>query len=168
VLIVPLAAHHNRKAFECGEPSLDLFLQQQARQGMEKRISRTFVAVETSAPATILGYHTTLVMALKPGQVSTKLTRADIPALLLARFAIDRQWQGRQIGKALLFDVLKRAALVAELTGLYAVVLDAINDRAKSFYLRYGFRELLDDPLHLYLPVETILALGLTETGSPI
>jgi len=51
--------------------------------------------------------------------------------------------------------------VISEQTGLHAVVLDALTDRAKDFYLRYGFSELLDDPYHLYIPISTIIDLGL-------
>jgi hypothetical protein len=34
-------------------------------------------------------------------------------------------------------------------------VVDALNEQVKNFYLHYGFRELLDDPLHLFLPLST-------------
>lgn len=90
------------------------------------------------------------------------MTKSRIPALLLARLAVDSQSQRQGIGEFLLLDVLKRAVIISEQTGLYAVVLDALTERAKSFYLSYGFKELLDDPLHLYLPIGTILELGLT------
>ncbi|MEO6725170.1 MAG: GNAT family N-acetyltransferase, partial [Blastocatellia bacterium] len=59
-------------------------------------------------------------------------------------------------------DVLQRAVIISEQTGLYGVVLDALNERARKFYLRYGFMELVDDSFHLFIPIETILKLGLT------
>jgi GNAT superfamily N-acetyltransferase len=83
---------------------------------------------------------------------------------LLARVAVDRRFQGQGVGELLLFDVLGRAVVISEQTGLYAVVLDALTESAKTFYLRYGFRELLDDPFHLYLPIGTIIELGLTRS----
>lgn len=164
MIILPLSSHHDRKAFDCGEPPLNQYLQQQARQSAEKRLSRTFVAVAGEQSPTVLGYHATLVTTLEVNQVPAKLTKAGIPALLLARLAVDRKSQGQGIGAFLLLDVLKRAVIIPEQTGLYAVVLDALTERAKSFYLSYGFKELLDDPLHLYLPIGTILELGLTQS----
>ena len=162
MIIVTLSPQHDRKAFDCGEPSLNQYLQQHARQSAEKRISRTFVAVTKPDSPAILGYHTTLVTTLEVTQVPTKLGKAKIPALLLARLAVDQQFQGQGVGEFLLLDVLRRAVIISEQTGLYAVVLDALTENAKSFYLRYGFRELLDDPFHLYVPIGTIIELGLT------
>lgn len=164
MIVVPLSPQHDRKAFDCGEPSLNQYLQQQARQSAERRISRTFVAVSAPDSLAILGYHTTLVTTLEVTQVPAKLGKARIPALLLARVAVDRQFQGQGVGELLLFDVLGRAVVISEQTGLYAVVLDALTETAKNFYLRYGFKELLDDPFHLYLPIGTIIELGLTQS----
>jgi GNAT superfamily N-acetyltransferase len=161
LIIVPLASHHDRKDFDCGEPSLNQYLQQQARQSAAKHISRTFVAVEDEKTPAILGYHTTLVTILEVTQVPTKISKSRIPALLLARLAVDQRFQGQGIGEFLLLDVLRRAVVISEQTGLHAVVLDALTDRAKDFYIRYGFTELLDDPYHLYVSIGTILKLGL-------
>jgi GNAT superfamily N-acetyltransferase len=161
LIIAPLSSHHDRKDFNCGELSLNQYLQQQARQSSAKRISRTFVAVEDQESPTILGYHTTLVTILEVAQVPAKISKSRIPALLLARLAVDQKFQGKGIGEFLLLDVLRRAVIISEHTGLHAVVLDALTDRAKNFYLRYGFNELLDDPYHLYIPIGTVIELGL-------
>lgn len=94
-------------------------------------------------------------------QLPVRLSKAGIPALLQARLAVDVSQQGQGIGEALLFDVLRRAIAISEQTGLYGDVLDALNERAKKFYSGYGFLQLLDDPLHLFLPLETIHKSGL-------
>ena len=83
--------------------------------------------------------------------------------MLLARLAVDLDQQGQGVGEFLLLDVLRRAVVISEQTGLYGVVLDALNERAKKFYLSYGFAELIDDPFHLFIAIETILNLGLTK-----
>ena len=160
MIIVPLSKSHDRKNFDCGEESLNLFLRQTARQTAERRTSKTFVLVESEDSTEIVGYHTTLVTTVKVEQVPEKLGKVDVPALLLARLGVAQQWQGQGMGEVLLVDVLRRAVIISEQTGLYSVVLDALTERAKSFYLRYGFSELLDDPLHLYLPIGTILEFG--------
>ncbi len=146
MIIVPLTALNDRNAFDCGEPSLNQHLQQQARQSAEKRISSTFVAATPHGSTAIIGHHTTLVTTLEVTQVPAKVSKARIPALLLARLAVDRKFQGQGAGEFLLLDVLRRADVISGQTGLYAIVLDALTDNAKRFYLRYGFRELLDNP----------------------
>lgn len=164
MIILSLASHHDRTNFDCGDSSLNQFLRQQARQGAEKRVTKTFVAAEDAGASAILGYHTTLVDHLLPAQMPGKLTKGKIPTLLLARLAVANNCQRQGIGEFLLVDVLRRAVIISEQTGLYAVVLDALNDHAKRFYLHYGIKELLDDPFHLYLPIGTILDFGLTAT----
>ncbi len=79
-----------------------------------------------------------------------------VPAALLGRFAIDQQLQSRGLGKFLLADALGRVHTVAQQLGIHAVVLDALNDRARSFYVRHGFEALLDSPNHLFMTVKDL------------
>ncbi len=87
-----------------------------------------------------------------------------IPVILLARLAIDRSMQGKGLGAVLIFDALKRAAEVAEISAAYAVIVDALNENAKAFYQHYHFEVSLDDPMRLFLPMHDIRAL-LRQTG---
>jgi GNAT superfamily N-acetyltransferase len=72
-----------------------------------------------------------------------------------AGLAADREKRGQGLGSVLLTDAVKRVVATSEQIGIYAIVVDALNEQVKSFYLHYGFRELLDDPLHLFLPLRT-------------
>jgi GNAT superfamily N-acetyltransferase len=145
---------HDRKQFDCGEVSLNEWLQRMALQQQEKNYARTRVIVDSESPKRILGYY-----ALLPAQVDTsqfppgrKLPRR-LPCLLLGRLAVDRSTQGRRIGELLLVDAIERTyRSIAEVggAGLYA---DALNERAAAFYDRYGFQALGDDPLRLFLAV---------------
>ena len=83
------------------------------------------------------------------------------PIVLLGRLAVDQSTQGRGLGARLLIDALRRAQLVADQLGIYAVAVEAINDRAQHFYLKFGFKPLRDDRLHLYLPLKVIRKLNL-------
>ena len=159
--IVPLdGGVHKRNNFDCGQPSLNNFLQQQAQQAAKRYGSKTFVLVQDDDQETILGYHTTLFTQIDPAVIPQgRLGRGPIPMLLLARFAVDSRVQGKGFGKILLIDVLRRAKLIAENTALYGVVLDAIDDDAQKFYLKFGFKALTDSPRRLYMPIGTILEL---------
>jgi GNAT superfamily N-acetyltransferase len=156
--ILPLdGGLHNRAAFDCGEPSLNTFLQQQAQQAARRYGSKTFVLVQEDDEQTILGYHTTLLAQVDPAIIpESRLGRGPIPMLLLARFAVDRRMQGKGFGKILLVDVWRRAQIIAANTALYGVVLDALNDEAEKFYEKHGFKALTDKPRHLYMPIGTI------------
>jgi len=159
--IVPLdGGVHDRSNFDCGQPSLNNFLQQQAQQAARRYGSKTFVLVHDDDEQTILAYHTTLFAQIEPGIIPQgRLGRNPIPMLLLARFAVDRRVQGKGFGKILLVDVWRRAKVIAENTALYGVVLDAIDDDAEKFYQKFGFKALTDNPRHLYMPIGTILEL---------
>lgn len=153
--IDPLAKNHRRESFDCGEPALNLFLQQFARQNAVSGLSRTFVAVRPGH-LDVCGYYSVSTGAISFDIVPEKLPRYPIPTVHLGRLAVDLKMHGNRLGEFLLFDALKRAVDAAELLGIFAVELYAISDRAKSFYLHYGFLPLIDDDLHLYLPIETM------------
>lgn len=152
--IVLLSREHDRAQFDCGEASLNEWLQRMALQQQEKSYARTRVIVEHTAPARILGYY-----ALLPCQVATehfesarKLPKR-LPCVLLGRLAIDSGAQGRGIGAVLLGDAVQRTRRsIAEIggAGLYA---DALNNRAAAFYSKFGFHRFRDDPLRLFLPI---------------
>lgn len=143
---------HDRRSFDCGEISLDEWLQRMALQQQIKNYARTRVIVEAEVPTQILGYY-----ALLPAQIDTahfpqarNLPRR-LPCLLLGRLAVDRTARGRRIGELLLVDAVERTRRsIGEIggAGLYA---EALNDRAKDFYVRYGFQALQDDPAKLFL-----------------
>ena len=154
-VIEPLTANHNREAFDCGEASLNDFLKRFARQNDEKGLGRTFVAVKGGEP-TIYGYYTVASGALSFDAIPEKLPRYPIPVVHLGRLAVDETAKGQRLGKALLADALTRAVTVADQLGIYAVEVFALNESAREFYLKFGFAELIDDRLHLYLTIKKI------------
>jgi GNAT superfamily N-acetyltransferase len=159
--IIPLdGSIHDRRNFDCGDLSLNKFLQEQAQQKAKRFGSKTVVLVHDDDPTTILGYHTTLIAHVETAAIpESKLGKDPIPMLFLARFAVDQRFQGKGFGRVLLIDVLKKAKAIAEATALFGVVLDTIDDEAERFYLKFEFKALTDRPRHLYLPIGTILQL---------
>lgn len=85
----------------------------------------------------------------------------DVPVVLLGRLAVDRSFQGKGLGAFLLIDALRRALYISEQVGIRAVEVDAIDDAARRFYLKFGFRSLLDDSRHLMMPMHEIRKLKL-------
>ena len=159
-LLVPLEKGHQRSEFDCGIESLNLFLKNYARQNDEKGLSRTFVAIRPGEN-TVHGYYSLSAASVSFEQVPEKLPRYPIPTAHIGRLAVDRSRQGSGLGEFLLIDALRRTVLLADTLGIFAVELYAINESAKSFYLRYGFTELADDPYHVYLSIRKIRQLGL-------
>ena len=79
-----------------------------------------------------------------------------MPVALLARLAVDKEFQGQKLGSILLVDALRRIYRAAQEVGIRAIEVDAKNERARAFYERYGFVPLLDDERHLYLTIKTL------------
>jgi GNAT superfamily N-acetyltransferase len=159
-----LSREHDRAVFDCGQPALDEWLQSQAGQFDRRDLARTFVAVRSPQPQ-VLGYYALASHRVRyealPDDQSRGLPHIDIPVILLARLAVDRVVQGQGLGEFLLIDALRRAEQVAQQVGIRAVEVDAIDDRARAFYLKYGFVGLRDDVRHLFLPMQAIRKLGL-------
>lgn len=154
-----LGRDHERGEFCCGRPLLDTFLRTQASQYEKRRLGRTFVAVEPDDPR-VCGYYTLASGAVSfehmPAETSRKLPRHPVPVILLGRLAVDQRCQGRKLGEGLLMDALERCLRLAEDLEVFAVEVHALDAAAKDFYLKYGFTPLLDNELHLYLPISTI------------
>lgn len=156
-----LAKSHKdaRKAFDCGEESLNTFLHSYASQNAKKGLSKTYVALPCDSDD-IVGYYTlssgSVAFENLPDASRNPLPRYPVPTAHLGRLAVDRSRQGQGWGGILLVDALLRVRDVAKELGIHAVTVHALNDAAKSFYESYGLMPLLDDPHHLFLPVATI------------
>lgn len=158
-MIEPLGKVHDRSGFTCGKPSLDDFIRARVSQYEKRRLGKTFVAVPDSEKR-VIGYYTLAAGAVTfenlPSEATRKLPKHPIPVILLARLAVDQSAQGKRLGEALLLDALQRSLDLSEKLGAYAVEVDALDDSAVAFYVKYGFVTLLDDSKHLYLPMTTI------------
>jgi GNAT superfamily N-acetyltransferase len=104
----------------------------------------------------VIGYYSLCAGALAFSIIPENLPHHQIPTVLLARLAVDLNAQRQSIGRLLLLDALTVTRLIADSIGVYAMSVDALNQAAHDFYLKYGFKALLDDQLHLYLPLKTI------------
>lgn len=156
--IIALDKSHDRSGFDCGIQELNTFLKATARQHVKKGISRTFVL--TDGTPVILGYFTLTLCEVESDLLPTTLAHKypihPLPAVRLARLAVSRKFQGKGFGELLLSEVIYRTALIAEQAGVIGLFVDAKNDSAKNFYLRYGFLAIPEQPLKLFLPIETI------------
>lgn len=159
-VIAPLARTHDRAGFDCGSAELNTFLKNTARQHGEKGISRTFVLTEDT-PA-ILGFFTLTLCEIGtdrlPGKYARKYPPHGLPAVRLGRLAVSKKHQGKGYGELLLAEAIHRTLLIADHAGLIGLFVDAKDDKARSFYERYGFIPLPADPLHLFLPIATLRA----------
>jgi GNAT superfamily N-acetyltransferase len=155
---------HVRAAVDCGQSVLNEWLKDRAGQFDRRDLSRTFVASRENELA-VVGYYAIsshrVVYDVLPNSEAKGLPHLDIPVVLIGRLAVDRSVQGQGLGSLLLVDALRRSADISLQLGIRAVEVDAIDDTARSFYLKFGFRPLLDDPRHLFLPMHEIRKLRL-------
>lgn len=160
--IEPLTTHHDRSGFDCGVDSLNVYLQRFARQNAARDLGKTYVAVEAPGVARIQGYYTVASGSVARASLPEPgLPQYPVATALLGRLAVDKSQQGKGVGGLLLANALRLALQTSEQLGLFAVEVAALDEAARTFYLRSGFVPLLDDPLHLYLPLKTIRAMGL-------
>ncbi|MBN1961097.1 MAG: GNAT family N-acetyltransferase [Deltaproteobacteria bacterium] len=154
--------HHDRENFDCGIDELNRYFRKYARQNDAKNIGRTIVAIHPDTKL-VAGYYTissgSVVFENLPEQIRKGLGRYPIPVATLGRLAVDRNAQGFRLGETLLLHALQQAWQMNQKIAIYGVVVTAKNQSAKSFYLKYGFYALLDDPLHLFLSMKKIQAL---------
>lgn len=152
--VLPLTGSHDRQGFDCGRQELNDWLRQIARQYQGKGLSRTFVAIREEYPDHICGYYALSLAELEnrhlPKAWRKKLPRR-IPGVRLARLAVDKQYQGKDLGKLLLVDVLTRSQRIHIEAGGIGLFVDAIDERAAGYYRRFGFDASPDNPLLLFL-----------------
>ncbi len=141
---VLLTETHDSAAFDSGEPALDESLRQRAWNNQQLAASRTYVICPTGSN-TIIGYAALSMGQILAQEVTGSMRRnmpRHIPAVVLGRLAIDRTWQGKGLGRALLADVVRRALLASEEVSARLVIVHAISPAAEAFYLHHGFTRL--------------------------
>jgi ribosomal protein S18 acetylase RimI-like enzyme len=152
-----LDASHDRLTFDSGTPALDRYVREQATQDMRRRVASCFVALADDQR--IAGYYTlasaSVPLTELPPETTRKLPRyRAVPTVRMGRLAVDRAFKGQGLGGALLGDALARVAR-SEIAA-YALVVDAKDEVAVSFYRHHGFIALPETPLTLFLPLATV------------
>lgn len=152
---------HHRAAFSCEHEALNVYLKEKASQEVRKRVAA--VHVLTSDGKTIAGYYTLSHYTIEPGELPDeavkrlRLPKYDkLPATLLRRLARSQQFKGAGLGEILLMGALEKALLHSRNIASLGVVVDAKDEKARNFYLSYGFISLPDHPNRLFMLIETI------------
>lgn len=145
------------KKFDCEVEALNEFLSRYALKNDELGIGKTFVALNENNQ--IAGYFTlaTAQVAYQeiPDDFKEKLPKYPIPALRIARLSVNKDLKGKGIGKWLLAQAFIKAIHVADVTGLYFIIVDA-KETSKSFYEHYGFHKFFDEDLSYFILVDTV------------
>jgi GNAT superfamily N-acetyltransferase len=138
---------HDVNGFDCGgHESLNDWLKRFAFSNQKNESARTYVVHRNGSVA---GYYSISAGSVRveeaPSRISKGLARHPIPVILLARLAVDKDEKGTGLGKALLKDALLRIAQAADIVGARAVLVHAIDEAARKFYLHFGFEP---SPIH--------------------
>lgn len=152
-----LALGHDRNKFDCGVPALNEFLSKYAQQQSKKGVSSVFVLTDNREPSNLLGFYTLSAAQVEATRLSVaaqkKLPRYPIPCFRMGRLACAANQQGKGIGKILLGLAVERCLQARKLVAAFALLVDAKDEQAASFYVYFGFSTLQDAPLSLYLPL---------------
>lgn len=144
---VPLDGKHDVSAFDCGEPSLNAWLKGRALRNQETGATRTFVLAQDTG---VIAYHALAAGSVHRAAATARARRKapePIPALVLGRLAVDLGWQNRGLGGQLLRDAVLRAVQAADMVGIRVMLVHALSEEAKAFYVRRGFRPSPIDPM---------------------
>jgi len=152
---------HDRAAFSCGNPVLDRYLREQASQDVKRGLASVFIVTAKDDPKTILAYYTLSSRELKLEQLPPEIAKkagkyGRVGVTLLGRMAVAEQCKGTGLGSLTLLNALDRSVVAARDVASWAVFVEAIDANAASFYRKYGFIELPEDRLKLFLPIATI------------
>ncbi len=154
-----LARHHELKSFTSGVESLDNWLKRFARINQQSDPTATYVAHRGSRVA---GYYSLTAGSVNRTDATARIARGapnqPIGVVLLARLAVDESERGKGLGGALLKDALLRSVSAADIIALRAVLVHALNEEARRFYMRFDFEPSPVHPLHLMLLMKDIRA----------
>ncbi|WP_295394562.1 GNAT family N-acetyltransferase [uncultured Thiodictyon sp.] len=163
--IEPLRKDHPRRAFCSGQPRVDDWFATAALQNQDKHLSATKVL--TGADAAIAGFYTLATAQVDfsdlPAELTKRLPRRHLPVAVLAWFGVDERHQGEGLGARLLAQALRDCYDASQTFPVVAVILDCIDENAKTFYRRWDFRELPGHGNRLYLSwmqLEAMMSVG--------
>lgn len=166
--IEPLGKHE-RHAFSCGVAALDDWFHVRAGQDERRNVARIFVAIDDQLG--VVGFYSlssfTLTIVDLPTEHAKRLPRYDlIPAALIGRLARDQRVRGQSVGDLLLADAIRRIVSAASTLAVFAIVVEAKDEQAVTFYRSFGFMPFPNRPFRLFLPVaDAIEAVSRAQPG---
>jgi predicted N-acetyltransferase YhbS len=149
-----LPESHQLDQFSCGRPVLDDWLKKRARSNHASGASRTYVVAEE---ARVVGYFCISSGAMNhadaPGSIRRNMPD-PVPMAIIGRLAVDQGFQCRGIGPAMLRDAVQRIALAAEIMGVRGILVQALDEKARTFYEAFGFTPSATNPMILTLSLK--------------
>ena len=149
---------HQREGFSCESEALERYLKTQASQDVQKKVAAVFVLAEGRV---VIGYYTLSSYTIDAGELTEEVAKRlpsypKLPAILIGRLARDRNYARQGLGELLLIDALRRSFKNTSEVGAAAIVVEAENEKARAFYVSYGFIPFPEHPNKLFLPMATI------------
>ena len=156
----PLDRTHSCAGFNSGEMELDRWLADYALQAQSSGSVRVFVTTQASR---IAGYYALAAGNVSPEEATGRALKGQprmrpVPVILLARLAVDLQDQGKGLGRSLLQDAMLRVDTASDQIGVRVMLVHAMHEKAKEWYMRFGFEDSPTDPLHLMILMKDIRA----------
>jgi GNAT superfamily N-acetyltransferase len=152
-----LTAEHDVSSFDCGDDQLTSWLIRHALTSQRADLARTYLLLEG---VHVIGYVSLTTGSVRRDEAPKRYARGmpayPIPTILIARLAIDRRHQARQLGSRLLAEALRLAVTASDAAAARLVVVDAIDERAAGFYRTRGFIDVPENPLRLHRKVSEI------------
>lgn len=159
-------AKHDRSTFDCGEKDLNIFLQTQALKHMKVGISKTMVLTDTTEitnnKSQITAFYTiapsTIERRSLPTNLAKKLPNYPVPVFLIGQLAINKEYQGKGLGKITLIKALEYLWKVNAQMAAYAIIVDCLNNDVEAFYKKYGFNVLgkFNNMTRMYISMKSI------------
>jgi GNAT superfamily N-acetyltransferase len=155
--IEKLRRDHPIDAFDCGQEDLNSWLRKHALQNQGAGAAQTYVGLVGNV---VNGYYSLAVGQIEyndaPERLRKGLARHPAPIMLLARLAVDREWQKKGVGRALLRDAVLRTMQAADIAGIRALAVHAKDEQARRYYEQFDFTASPADPLHLLVLLKDI------------
>ncbi len=155
--IEKLRRDHLIDAFDCGQEDLNSWLRKHALQNQGAGAAQTYIGLVGDV---VIGYYSLAVGQIEyndaPERLRKGLARHPVPIMLLARLAVDKEWQKKGVGRALLRDAVLRTMQAADIAGIRALAVHAKDEQAQRYYEQFDFAASLADPLHLLVLLKDI------------
>lgn len=156
-IIEKLRRDHSIDAFDCGQEALNQWLRKHALQNQGAGAAQSYVGL---VDGVVIGYYSLAVGQIEysdaPERLRKGLARHPVPIMLLARLAVDKNWQKKGVGRALLRDAVLRTMQAAEIAGIRALAVHAKDEQARRYYEQFDFEASISDPLHLLVLLKDI------------
>ncbi|MGN6187772.1 MAG: GNAT family N-acetyltransferase [Conexibacter sp.] len=152
-----LSAERDVSSFDCGNTELTSWLVRHALASQRADLARTYLALEGEQ---VVGYVSLTTGSVRSEEAPKRYARGmpahPLPTILVARLAVNRRHQGRQLGSRLLAEALRLAVTASDAAAARLVVVDAIDERAAAFYRKWGFVDVPENPLRLYRKISDV------------